>query len=159
MFCCAFRPCLFFTNLFFFPHPFQLASQYLLCFLVSITLMANLLTAYLWLTPFLFYSLSRPRHSVFWAGCTCLDPWQGRMWLIRLAGVSVVCLWRPSIGLVFVGLSTNYKDWSDLNPCVIRVSSLQLIMMVRTCISLLFDLWTSLLILSASFGKKKKGPL
>jgi hypothetical protein len=63
--------------------------------------MANLLTGYLWLTPFLFYSLSLPRHS-------CLLGWLHVFG--SMAGSDVV----DPAGGSFCGLLVAPQHWPGL---------------------------------------------
>lgn len=123
----------------------------LLCLLVSITLLANFLLASLCSGD--FFPSRTPLAFVLPGLLYVFSPMSGRMWLVLLAAVAVVCLQRPGIGRVSDRLSRGCKDWGHLNLSVHRASVLQLVVMARPCISSLFDSRPPSFPLSASFAK------
>lgn len=108
----------------------------LFCFRVSVMLLANFLTGlpHFCYGAFLFFRLL-PWHSFFQSWCTCSGPCQGRMWLVLLATVTAVCLWRPGLGKVLDRLSRSCEDWGHLGLSITRGYILQLIVIARPCIS------------------------
>lgn len=137
MFCCVFgwrlfSPVFFALPFFFFSARFSC----LFCFRVSVMLLANFLTGlpHFCYGAFLFFRLL-PWHSFFQSWCTCSGPCQGRMWLVLLATVTAVCLWRPGLGKVLDRLSRSCEDWGHLGLSITRGYILQLIVIARPCIS------------------------
>lgn len=136
-----------FANLLFFVLLSLARFLHLFYFLVSVTLLATS-PGGLPLPPRPFFSPSlTPVVFFVLAPLHVFGPMVG---LVRLAGVAVVCLWRPGIGKVLSRQSRSCKDWGHLNLSVARVFRLQLIVMARPCISSYFNLQTSS-ISSASF--------
>ena len=105
-------------------------------FRVSVMLLANFLTGlpHFCYGAFLFFRLL-PWYCFFQSWCTCSGPCQGRMWLVLLATVAAVCLWRPGIGKGLDRLSRSCEDWGHLSLSITRGSILQLIVIARPCIS------------------------
>lgn len=136
MFCCVFGWRLFSPVFFALPFFFSARFSCLLCFRVSVMLLVNFLTGlpHFCYGAFLFFRLL-PWHSFFQSWCTCSGPCQGRMWLVLLAMVTAVCLWRPGIGKVLDRLSRSCEDWGHLGLSITRGYVLQLIVIARPCIS------------------------
>ena len=105
-------------------------------FRVSVMLLANFLTGlpHFCYGAFLFFRVL-PWHCFFQSWCTCSGPCQGRMWLVLLATVAAVCLWRPGIDKGLDRLSRSCEDWGHLSLSITRGSILQLIVIARPCIS------------------------
>lgn len=105
-------------------------------FRVSVMPLANFLTGlpHFCYGAFLFFRLL-PWYCFFQSWCTCSGPCQGRMWLVLLATVAAVCLWRPGIGKGLDRLSRSCEDWGHLSLSITRGSILQLIVIARPCIS------------------------